>query len=70
MSSFPKRGGPGREDHCQHRLRALVVLVVGAVFLIRHVIEQSELKTREKLLEIEYRLAELAETAKPGKTKD
>jgi hypothetical protein len=48
----------------------LVVLVVGAVFLIRHVIEQSELKTREKLLEIEYRLAELAETAKPGKTKD
>ena len=46
----------------------LVVLVVGAVFLIRHVIEQSELKTREKLLEIEYRLAELAETAKPGKT--
>ena len=48
----------------------LVVLVVGAVFLIRHVIEQSELKTREKLLELEYRLAELAETAKPGKTKD
>ena len=48
----------------------LVVLVVGAVFLIRHVIEQSELKTREKLLEIEYRLIELAETAKPGKTKD
>jgi predicted membrane channel-forming protein YqfA (hemolysin III family) len=47
----------------------LVVLVVGAVFLIRHVIEQSELKTREKLLEIEYRIAELAETAKPGKTK-
>ena len=48
----------------------LVVLVVGAVFLIRHVIEQSELKTREKLLEIEYRLIELAETAKPGKAKD
>ncbi len=47
----------------------LVFLVVGAVFLIRHVIEQSELKTREKLLEIEYRLAELAETAKPGKPK-
>jgi hypothetical protein len=46
----------------------LVVLVVGAVFLIRHVIEQSGLKTREKLLEIEYRLAELAETAKAGKT--
>ena len=48
----------------------LVVLVVGAVFLIRHGIAQSELRTREKLLEIEYRLAELAETAKPGTTKD
>jgi hypothetical protein len=46
---------------------ALVQLVVGAVFLIRHGIAQSELRTREKLLEIEYRLAELAETAKPGK---
>ena len=45
----------------------LVVLVVGAVFLIRHAIAQSELKTCEKLLEIEYRLAELAETAKSGK---
>jgi hypothetical protein len=38
---------------------------MGAVFLIRHVIEQSELKTREKLLEIEYRLAELTESIKP-----
>jgi len=46
---------------------ALVFLVVGAVFLIRHVIEQSELRTREKLLEIEYRLAELAEAMKLGK---
>jgi len=45
----------------------LVVLVVGAVFLIRHAIAQSELKTCEKLLEIEYRLAELAETAKSAK---
>jgi hypothetical protein len=47
----------------------VVVLVIGAVFLIRHGIAQSELRTREKLLEIEYRLAELAETAKPGETK-
>ncbi|MGA2066705.1 MAG: hypothetical protein ABSG86_17140 [Thermoguttaceae bacterium] len=42
-------------------LSGLVFLVMGAVFLIRHVVEQSELKTREKLLEIEYRLAELAD---------
>ena len=46
----------------------LIFLVMGAVFLLRHVVEQSELKTREKLLEIEYRLAELVETTKRGKT--
>jgi hypothetical protein len=46
-------------------LSTFVFLVMGAVFLIRHVIEQSELKTREKLLEIEYRLAELTESIKP-----
>ena len=44
---------------------SLVFLVMGGLFLMRHVIEQSELKTREKLLEIEYRLAELATTVKP-----
>ncbi|MEN6493434.1 MAG: hypothetical protein ABFD16_04005 [Thermoguttaceae bacterium] len=47
----------------------VVVLVIGAVFLIRHGIAQSELRTREKLLEIEYRLAELVEMGKAGKTK-
>jgi MFS family permease len=49
-------------------ISGLVFLVMGLAFLLRHVIEQSELKTREKLLEIEYRLAELVETAKLGKT--
>jgi hypothetical protein len=47
----------------------MVILVIGAVFLIRHGIAQSEIRIREKLLEIEYRLAELAETAKPEETK-
>lgn len=47
----------------------LVVLVVGAVFLVRHAIAQAELGAREKLLEIEYRLIELAETLKSGKPK-
>jgi hypothetical protein len=42
-------------------LSGLVFLVMGAVFLIRHVLEQSELKTREKLLEIECRLADLTD---------
>ena len=46
-------------------LSGLVFLVMGALFVIRHVIEQSELKTREKLLEIEYRLAELTDGMKP-----
>lgn len=40
---------------------ALAFLIMGALFLLRHVVEQSELKTREKLLQIEYRLAELVE---------
>ena len=47
-------------------LFGLVFLVMGGVFLIRHVVEQSERKTRERLLEIEYRLAELAEAIRPG----
>jgi len=39
----------------------LVFLVMGAAFLITNRVDQSELNTREKLLEIEYRLTELAE---------
>lgn len=45
-------------------LCGLVFLVGGAVFLLRHVIEQSELKSREHFLQIELRLAELAEGLK------
>ena len=44
---------------------ALAYLVMGAVFLLQYVIERSEYKTREKLLEIELRLAELAERVAP-----
>lgn len=39
----------------------LIFLVMASVFVIRAFIERSELNTREKLLEIEYRLADLAE---------
>lgn len=39
----------------------LVFLVMAAVFMIFNRIDQAELKTREKLLEIEYRVAEIAE---------
>jgi hypothetical protein len=49
-------------------ISGLVFLVMGLAFLLRHIIEQSELNTRQKLLEIECRLADLAETSKSGKT--
>lgn len=39
----------------------LFFLVMAAVFMTRAFVRCSELNTREKLLEIEYRLAELAE---------
>ena len=39
----------------------LVFLVSAAVMLLRTVIEQSELRTRQKLLEIQYEMAEMKE---------
>lgn len=39
----------------------LFFLVMAAVFMIRAFVQRSEVNTREKLLEIEYRLAEIAE---------
>jgi len=48
-------------------LSGLVFLIGGAVFLIRQVVEQSEIKSCEKLLEIEYHLAELTEVLKTNK---
>ena len=42
-------------------VNGLVFLVGAAVFLINTVVQESQYKTQEKLLEIEYRLAELSE---------
>jgi MFS family permease len=42
----------------------LVFLIMAAVFMIKNWIEQTELKMREKLLELEYRLAEIGEEMK------
>ena len=42
----------------------IVFLIMGAAFLLRGVAERSELQTREKLLEIEYHLAEIEELVK------
>lgn len=39
----------------------IVFLIGGAVFLLRGVAERLELQTREKLLQVEYRLAEIEE---------
>lgn len=39
----------------------LPFLIMGAVFMIQYRIQDAELKTREKLLEIELRMAKLAE---------
>ncbi|MHC4575754.1 MAG: hypothetical protein ACYS76_16820 [Planctomycetota bacterium] len=47
----------------------LFFLVAAGVLLLRAHIQRSEVNTREKLLEIEYRLAELAEKIE-GKPKD
>lgn len=45
-------------------VNGLVFLVMAVAFLLRNVIEQSELRTREKLLELECRLADISETLK------
>ena len=42
-------------------VNGLVFLMMAAVFMIFSRINQAELNTREKLLEIELRLAEIAE---------
>ncbi len=38
-----------------------VFFIMGVVFLLKNTVEQAELKTREKLLDIECRLADIAE---------
>ena len=42
-------------------LNGLVFLTFGVVFLLQNTINQAQLKTKEKLLEIELRIVELAE---------
>jgi hypothetical protein len=39
----------------------IVFLIGGAVFMIGNIVRQAELRTREKMLQIEYRLAAMAE---------
>lgn len=47
----------------------IVFLIMGAAGLLRGVVECSELQTREKLLEIEYHLAEIEELVKAHRNK-
>jgi hypothetical protein len=48
----------------------LVLLLYAAVAWVRHRIAQAEMRTAEKLLEIELRLAELGEATKAGPATD
>lgn len=45
-------------------LNGLVFLTFGVVFFLQNTVNQAQLKTEEKLLEIELRIAELAELMK------
>ena len=54
---------PLRDDT---RVFGLVLVIYAAVAWVRHRVTQAELRTAEKLLEIELRLAELAEATRPG----
>ena len=52
----------GDLPHMLQGLGCVVVFLVGGVaFLIQHLIEQSELNTREQILQLEYKVAQLSE---------
>ena len=51
---YPKSGG-------RMTIFGLVFLIGGAVLLLRTVLEQSELRTREKLLEVQFDVAKMKE---------
>lgn len=48
----------------------LIFEVMAAALLLKAIIQRSEVNTREKLLEIEYRLAELAEKVETAEKND
>jgi hypothetical protein len=52
---------PNKIAGVQMVVNGMVFLIGAAAFLVTTRVEQAELKTREKLLEIEYRLAQMAE---------
>ena len=54
--------GLASRDSVRMTVWGIVFLISAAVMLLRTVIEQAELRTREKLLEIQYELAELKES--------
>jgi hypothetical protein len=47
------------------RVLGLVLMMYAAVGWVRHQVAQAELRTAERLLEIELRLAEIGEACKP-----
>lgn len=62
MFLAPKAADPTKGIHML--IIGLIFLVQAAAFMISNRIDQAQLKTQEKLLELELRIAELAETKK------
>jgi len=59
---FMEADGLYPQDGLRMTVFGMVFLIGAAVMLLRTVIEQSELRTREKLLETQYEIAELKES--------
>jgi hypothetical protein len=61
VTIFMLAGGIGSIQGVGLTVVGIVFLIFAGVLLLRTVIEQSELRTREKLLELELRLARISE---------
>jgi len=61
LVTFMLVGAPDNLTGLRMIASGLVCLIMGAVFLIGGMVQQAELRTRERMLQIEYRLAGLAE---------
>ena len=67
MSTFILVFGDQFPDPTRSLVSMLFFLIPAAAFLLRALILGSEARTQEKLLEIEYRIAELTETIEKSK---
>jgi MFS family permease len=61
IAGFLALGMPDRARGTQVLVVEAILLLIASVFLIQSLIEQAELRTREKLLELEMQMQEVAE---------